>query len=194
MDTWLIILGAVGLGAMASGLKSNPEGKDPGDPYDDEGKPVAVLPGGSVEVDNSLTPDYCFVSYAESAGTRNFALHEFACKDLARTPVPKMLRGNVQRLMNVLEVVRAYFGGKQVIINSGYRTPEHNRKVGGVEDSLHKCAGAVDFTVVGVPPAQVQTGMEYLMITGQIPFGGLGKYNTFTHYDIGAPRTWNNRK
>jgi hypothetical protein len=39
-------------------------------------------------------------------------------------------------LLNGLEAVRALYG-KQMLITSGYRTPAHNKQVGGVVDSTH---------------------------------------------------------
>lgn len=33
-----------------------------------------------------------------------------------------------------------------VIVNSGYRTPEHNKQIGGAKNSLHMCGKAVDIS------------------------------------------------
>ena len=39
-------------------------------------------------------------------------------------------------LINMLDIVRKKYG-KSVVINSGYRTPEHNKSVGGTPESSH---------------------------------------------------------
>ena len=39
-------------------------------------------------------------------------------------------------LINMLDIVRKKYG-KSVVINSGYRTPEHNKSVGGTSESSH---------------------------------------------------------
>ena len=92
--------------------------------------------------------------------------------------------------MEQMEVIRAHFGNKPIKINSGYRSPAHNKKIGGASGSLHKSAKANDFTIKGVAPKDVQAGVKELMRTGKIEKGGLGYYNSFTHYDIGRDRSW----
>ena len=48
-----------------------------------------------------------------------------------------------EELLNMLDVVRKKYG-KSIIINSGYRTIEHNAKVGGTPASSHTKGLAVD--------------------------------------------------
>ncbi|WP_448826708.1 D-Ala-D-Ala carboxypeptidase family metallohydrolase [Capnocytophaga bilenii] len=59
---------------------------------------------------------------------------------------------NVKALAQQLEVLRAALGNKPIIITSGYRTPAHNKKVGGADNSQHLTASAADIVVKGVPP------------------------------------------
>lgn len=120
--------------------------------------------------------------------TANFSMKEFNSKD--GIPVPPMYYGNVQKVMEQLEVLRKYLGSNSITVNSGYRSPEHNESVGGKSASAHLKGKAVDFTVKGYTPIQVREALRKLISNGQILDGGIGQYNTFTHYDIGTPRTW----
>lgn len=120
--------------------------------------------------------------------SKHFKLEEFACKD--GTPVPEEFYGNVQELMNNLEVIREHFGGLYPIrINSGYRTPEYNKKVGGASKSQHLTASAADI-IMSITPSVVQDAIEQLQKDEKIKQGGLGRYSVFTHYDIGKYRNW----
>jgi uncharacterized protein YcbK (DUF882 family) len=120
--------------------------------------------------------------------SKHFKLKEFHCND--GTPVPEEFYGNVQELMDNLEIIREHFGGLYPIkINSGYRTPEYNKKVGGAAKSQHLTASAADI-IMSVTPRIVQEAIEQLQIDEKIKQGGLGKYSVFTHYDIGKYRNW----
>lgn len=55
---------------------------------------------------------------------------------------------------NVLDPLREAIG-KPIIISSGYRNPEVNRRVGGVTTSQHATGQAADLTVKGMTPAQI---------------------------------------
>lgn len=60
--------------------------------------------------------------------------------------IPKDLLPNVQGLINhVLDPLREWYG-KPIYVNSGYRCPELNKVVGGVENSYHVsgCAADID--------------------------------------------------
>ncbi len=120
--------------------------------------------------------------------TANFKMEEFNSKD--GIPVPVQYYGNVQTVMEQLEVLRNYLGSNVITINSGYRSPEHNDNVGGRPLSAHLKGKAADFTVKGYTPVQVRAALRKLIENGKILDGGIGEYNTFTHYDIGTPRSW----
>jgi len=62
---------------------------------------------------------------------------------LSNTPGPAEL-ANLKRLAGVLEQVRALLGNRPITINSGYRSPEVNRKVGGSTTSDHRHGLAAD--------------------------------------------------
>lgn len=121
--------------------------------------------------------------------TKNFKWAEFDCKD--GTSVPDHLKSNVKELALNLEVIREYFGGKSVTIHSGFRTISHNKKVGGVANSLHLTGRAADIRISGYTSQQVYDGILKLMNEGKITQGGLGLYSSFVHYDIrGKFVTW----
>lgn len=70
----------------------------------------------------------------------HFTLNEMACKDGS----DKVLYST--ELMSMLEKLRAY-GGFTIHINSGYRSPSYNRKIGGASKSQHIYGTAADIIV-----------------------------------------------
>ncbi len=120
--------------------------------------------------------------------TRNFKLYEFNSKDGVK--VPPEYYGNVSFLMDQLEVIRQHFNNKPVKVHSGFRSYNHNKKVGGATMSAHLKAKAADITIKGYKPKEVQAGLRQLIAAGKIHAGGLGSYNSFTHYDTGSSRSW----
>lgn len=120
--------------------------------------------------------------------TQNFNLIEFACKD--GTQVPQKYICNVQELAHNLQVLRDEVG-EPVKLNSGYRTPSYNKKVGGKPASQHLTASAADITVKSKSPKQLAAIIERLIKEGKMRQGGLGLYPGFVHYDIrGTKARW----
>lgn len=113
--------------------------------------------------------------------TTNFNRQEFDCKD--GTPVPPALMQNVLKLAEQLQVLRDNLG-EPVHINSGYRTPAYNKRIGGVSNSQHVQAKAADITVKSKTPKQLATFIEKLIAQGKLKFGGMGVYPGFVHVDI----------
>lgn len=70
----------------------------------------------------------------------HFSIGEMACKDGS----DEVLYST--ELMSMLEKLRAY-GGFTVHINSGYRSPSYNRKIGGASKSQHTKGTAADIVV-----------------------------------------------
>ena len=103
----------------------------------------------------------------------NFRVGEFACKDGSDAVLV------APRLVMVLQSIRSHFG-TAVTINSGYRTPQYNAKVGGVAHSQHCYGTAADITVQGQKPAAVAAYARQLMPD----WGGVGIYDSFTHIDV----------
>jgi uncharacterized protein YcbK (DUF882 family) len=113
--------------------------------------------------------------------TKNFKSTEFACND--GSAMPKEVLLNVQKLANQLQVLRDSLG-VSITVNSGYRSPSHNKNIGGTINSQHLLGKAADITSKGYTPAQVHAKIEELINSGDMLQGGLGSYSTFTHYDI----------
>lgn len=112
----------------------------------------------------------------------NFCVKEFACKDGSDYILIDT------ELVSLLQKIRNHFN-KPVIINSAYRNPTYNKKVGGVSNSQHTKGTATDIVINGISPKAVAQYVEYLMPNN----GGIGLYNSFTHVDTRANRSrWEN--
>ena len=123
--------------------------------------------------------------------TYNFKKSEFDSKDGSAMPISVF--NNIKILAKQLQVLRDYLG-VPISINSGYRSPSHNKKVGGVKNSQHVLGTASDLSVKGKTPKEVYNAIEKLIKEGKMKEGGLGLYNTFVHYDIrGVKSRWNNQ-
>lgn len=116
----------------------------------------------------------------------HFGWWEFACKDEHATQAPFLCVDLLIRL----EAIRIGFGAPVHVI-SGYRTPEHNRKVGGAERSYHLLGAAADIKVEGVSPLQV---VEFVRSAFGPAYGGLGLYRSWAHVDCRRGRAiWDDR-
>ena len=130
---------------------------------------------------NKLLFTLDFVWEADVKLEKNFSLHEFRCKD--GSPVPEEYMDNVKELAKNLQVLRDYLG-LPVRIISGYRSPKYNRKIGGARRSQHMLAKAGDIKISGMSPQEVKSAIVQLIKDGKMRSGGVGLYQTFTHYDI----------
>ena len=113
--------------------------------------------------------------------TRNFSKSEFDSKDGALMP-SKVLH-NIKILAEQLQELRDYLN-KPITINSGYRSPKHNRASNGVRNSKHVLGMAADITVQGLTTKKVHEAIEILIMDKAMLQGGLGLYPTFLHYDV----------
>ena len=114
--------------------------------------------------------------------SENFTVREFRSRDGSDVVLIDT------ELVDILQSVRDYFG-VPVTITSAYRTPSHNRAVGGAANSQHVLGTAADIVVSGVSPEDVAEYIEYLQPTK----GGIGLYNSFVHVDVRPNRSrWQN--
>lgn len=103
--------------------------------------------------------------------SEHFSAWEFRCKDGSEHPIDP-------KLLTMLELVRAHFGGKPVLVTSGYRSPEYNQRIGGATNSYHTKGMAADFAIHGVSPADI-----YAYCDRTFPTGGVGRYAAWVHLD-----------
>jgi zinc D-Ala-D-Ala carboxypeptidase len=108
--------------------------------------------------------------------TKHFTIEEARCNHCGA--LPPMV--TIEKTAEWLERIRVVLGNQPMHINSWYRCPVWNARVGGVSDSEHLKGYAVDFTVKGLTPRQVQAKLRPLVGT---LIGGLGCYKGFTHVD-----------
>lgn len=102
----------------------------------------------------------------------NFRVREFACKDGSDTVLIDF------DLAVILQSIRDHFGGS-VKINSGYRTPGHDKAVGGSGSGYHTKGQAADIVVSGADPLTVGLFAAELLGTR----GGIEIGENYCHID-----------
>ena len=96
----------------------------------------------------------------------------------------------IQKLANQLQVLRTHFD-KPITINISYRPLWYELLKGRSGNSKHTLGIAVDFNVKDTPTSEVREAIESLIASGDMLQGGLGKYDSFIHYDIrGVKARW----
>ncbi|WP_244447056.1 YcbK family protein [Hoeflea sp. BAL378] len=90
-------------------------------------------------------------------------------------------------LVRVLKNIERHYG-RSLVVTSGYRSPKHNRRVGGASGSRHTSCEAADIQIDGVSKWQLA---KYLRSMPER--GGVGTYchTESVHIDVGTPRDWN---
>lgn len=93
------------------------------------------------------------------------------------------------RVFYLLAMVQAEFGGRPILVTSGYRTRATNeqlraRGIDAARNSFHLRGRAVDIQISGVAPANMARQGSLLGL------GGVGVYASFVHLDTGPRRTW----
>ena len=92
--------------------------------------------------------------------TKNFSLHELTKSetalryDMENTPGPTETANLTTLAGKVLQPIRDHYA-KGVKVNSGFRHPEVNAKVGGSKTSDHCKGQAADIEIPGVPNAEL---------------------------------------
>lgn len=108
----------------------------------------------------------------------NFSPAEIACRGTGKLLVNEDALNRLQELRVTL--------GKPLIVNSAYRSPEHNRKVGGAKASKHLEGTAFDISMANHDPA------SFIAAARKAGFKGIGTYprSNFVHIDTGPARSW----
>jgi len=102
--------------------------------------------------------------------SEHFYMSEYQCKDGSMF-IELELVEKVEQLRKIL--------GRPIIINSGYRSPEYNVKIGGASNSQHIYGRAVDIQKFdGLSDEFIET------LAVMLGFRGIGIYNNFYHLDI----------
>lgn len=107
---------------------------------------------------------------------QNFKASEFQCKDKSEYLLVST------ELIGILDRIRMHYNAP-VIINSGYRTPSWNSKVGGAPNSYHCKGMAADIVVKGHSSQEVAKYADSIMEQG-----GIIRYTSFTHIDVREER------
>lgn len=132
---------------------------------------------GQIESESSIM-EYSLKADGNKQISANFKVREFRCKDGS-----DRILIDAGFVRDKLQAIRNYFGAP-VIINSAYRTPEYNKKVGGASKSYHMSGQAFDIVVKGHTPQEVAQCAQNLSISGII------HYNTFVHVDNRPVKYW----
>ncbi len=124
--------------------------------------------------------------------TEHFTLEELTAtthRQFDNTP-NKVEAANLQRLAELLEVVKSALGGKPVMVNSGFRSKEVNDSVGSKDTSQHRLGCAADIRVPGLTPDAVVRAI----IAAELPYDQLiREFDAWTHISVtnapeGIPR------
>lgn len=85
---------------------------------------------------------------------------------------------NIISLARHLDDVRARFGDRPITVNSWYRLPAVNARIGGAPNSQHLLGWGADITISSYTPDRVFAKLN------QDWAGGLGKNRAYTHLDL----------
>ena len=108
----------------------------------------------------------------------NFKVKEFKCNDGSDKIIV-----DTEFVETKLQNIRNHFK-TAVTINSAYRTPTYNKKVGGASSSYHVKGRAFDIVVKGHTPSEVAKYARSIGVKGVI------EYNTFVHIDSRPKQYW----
>ena len=124
--------------------------------------------------------------------SEHFSLEELTItmhREYDNTPNEDQIN-NLTRVAQLLEQVKALLGGKPVMVNSGYRSPQVNLAVGSKPTSQHCLGCAADIRVPGMTPDEVVQAIK----ASDIPYDQLiREFDSWTHISVpnlanGEPR------
>jgi zinc D-Ala-D-Ala carboxypeptidase len=108
----------------------------------------------------------------------SFSPREIACKGTGELVIDDQALDKLQALRDRL--------GKPLILTSAYRSPEHNKRVGGAKNSRHMQGDAFDVMMTNHDPQSFEAAARAVGFTG---FGYYPK-SGFMHVDTGPARSW----
>ena len=112
---------------------------------------------------------------------KNFSPAEIACRGTGSVRVHEEALDKLQALRDAL--------AKPLIVRSAYRSPAHNRAVGGASRSKHLGGTAFDIAMTNHDPVAFEAAAR------AVGFLGFGFYprSAFMHIDLGPARIWGER-
>jgi len=112
---------------------------------------------------------------------KNFSPAEIACRGSGSLRINEDALDKLQALRDRL--------GKPLIVRSAYRSPAHNRAVGGAPRSTHMDGTAFDIAMGNHDPVAFEAAAR------AVGFLGFGYYprSGFMHIDLGPARQWGER-
>lgn len=112
---------------------------------------------------------------------KNFSPAEIACRGSDSLRIHEEALDKLQALRDRL--------GKPLIVRSAYRSPAHNRAVGGAPRSKHLDGTAFDIAMTNHDPVAFEEAAR------AVGFKGFGFYprSGFMHIDLGPARQWGER-
>ncbi|MEX2375219.1 MAG: D-Ala-D-Ala carboxypeptidase family metallohydrolase [Dehalococcoidia bacterium] len=112
---------------------------------------------------------------------KNFSPAEIACRGSGSLRINEEALDKLQALRDRL--------GKPLIVRSAYRSPAHNRAVGGAPKSKHLDGTAFDIAMTNHDPVAFEDAAR------AVGFLGFGFYprSGFIHIDLGPARIWGER-
>lgn len=123
--------------------------------------------------ERAMIKSYIMDTDANENVGKHFKVKEFACKD--GSPVVFI----DEYLHAVLNILRNKIG-KPIIITSGYRTPEWNKKCGGAKYSYHIRGMAADIRADGMTPKELAKELDKIAANEC----GIIVYKSWVHFDV----------
>ena len=115
--------------------------------------------------------------------TEHFSLEELTHtnhRTLDNTPNEQEI-ANLQRLAELLELVKVAVGGRPVMLSSGFRSKAVNDAVGSKDTSQHRLGAACDIRVPGMTPDAVVRAI----LAAQLPFDQIiREFDAWTHISV----------
>ena len=120
--------------------------------------------------------------------SKHFTVKDVTKGDPKRKPKSLLHRRNAKKLAKKLDALTEEYG--KLVINSWYRDPATNDKVGGASNSQHLVGHAVDLRLARATAAKQK---EFEKAMDKKWKGGVGRGMSklgFTHLDLGPNRRW----